>query len=84
MGDNVAVGVSSNGDEILKVVGRQCRSVQEEEGLKVGALVYAESGYQLEAAGDGLNEQRAVSERGDGDEVDKVVPGLLVPRGADG
>ena len=33
---------------------------------------------------DGLDKRRAVGERGDGEEVDKVVPGLLVPQGADG
>ena len=83
-GNDVAVSVSGDGDEILDVVGRRCLAVWEEEGRKVGALDRAELGYRWEAANDVLDKQRAFSERGDGEEVDEVVPGLLVPQGAGG
>ena len=43
-GDDVAVGVLGDGDEILDVVGRRRRAVREEEGLEVGELGRAESG----------------------------------------
>ena len=60
------------------------RAVREEEGSEVGALGRVESGDQQEVANGGLDEQKAVSERGDGEEVDEVVPGLLSPQGANG
>ena len=37
-GDEVAVGVSGDEDEILDVVGRRRRAVREEEGHEVSAL----------------------------------------------
>ena len=40
-------------------------------------------GDRGETADNGLNEWMNVGEGGDGEEVDEVVPGLLVPRGVD-
>ena len=82
-GDNVAFGVSGNGEYILNVIGQRRRAVQEEEGLEVGALVCAEPRNLLEAADDGLDKQRAVCERGDREEMD-VFPGLVASQGTDG
>ena len=83
-GDEVAVGVSGDEDEILDVVGRRRRAVREEEGHEVSALGRTEASDRWEAADDGLDNRRAVGERGDREEVDEVVPGLLAPQGADG
>ena len=44
VGDDVAVGVSGDGDEIINVVGQWRRSVRKEEGLEIGAHGRAESG----------------------------------------
>ena len=68
--NNVEVGVLGDGDEILDVVGQRHRAVWEEEGLEFGALGHAELGDQREAADDGLNKRRDVSERGDGEDVE--------------
>ena len=83
-GNNVAVGVSGDGDEILYVVGRRHQAVREEEGLKVGAFGRAESGDRLEADNNGLDDWRAVGEQGDVEEVDEVVPCILAPQDAYG
>ena len=84
LGNDVAVGVSGDGDEILNNVGWRRQNVCEEEGLKVGALGRAEASDPQEVYNDGLNKQRAVGEWGNVEDMEKVVPGLLAPQDADG
>ena len=84
VGNDVAVGVSGDGDDILDVVERRHQAVRDEEYLEVGALGRTDSGYREEADDGGLDKRRAVGERGNKEEVDEVIPGLLAPQGADG
>ena len=84
MGEEVAIGILGNEDEILDVIRQRRRDVREEEGFEFGTLGRAESGDPLEAADGGLDNKRAVGEQENREEVEKVVPGLLAPQGADG